>query len=73
MCGEMAGDPQATPLLLGLGLYEFSMAPTSIPMVKQVIRNLMLKKCREIARAALGLPSTETVKEYLNNLLSDRI
>lgn len=58
------GDPLATPLLLGLGLDEFSMAPISIPMVKQVIRNLELKPCREITRTALGLPSTEVVKEY---------
>jgi len=47
LCGEMVGDPHATPLLLGLGLDEFSVAPTSIPKVKQVIRNLKLKKCRE--------------------------
>ena len=52
LCGEMAGDPQATPLLLGLGLDEFSVAPTSIPKVKQVIRNLKLKKCREIVWAS---------------------
>ncbi len=69
LCGEMAGDPLATPLLLGLGLDEFSMAPTSIPLVKQVIRNLELKKCREIARTALGLPSTEAVKEYLSQFI----
>ena len=69
LCGEMAGDPLATPLLLGLGLDEFSMAPTSIPVVKQVIRNLELKECREIARAALGLPSSEAVKEYLSQFI----
>ena len=65
LCGEMAGDPLVTPLVIGLGLDEFSMALTSIPVVKQVIRKLELKKCPEIARAALGLPSTEAVKEYL--------
>ena len=62
-------DHLAKPLLLGLGLDEFSMAPISIPVVKQVIRNLELKKCREIARAALGLPSTEAVKEYLSQFI----
>jgi phosphoenolpyruvate-protein phosphotransferase len=70
LCGEMAGDPLATPFLLGLGLDEFSMAPISIPVVKQVIRNLELKKCREIARTALRLSSTEAVKEYLSQFIA---
>jgi len=45
----MAGDPLATPLLLGLGLDEFSMAPTLIPVVKKVVHKQELKKYREIA------------------------
>ncbi|MDA8194898.1 MAG: phosphoenolpyruvate--protein phosphotransferase [Thermaerobacter sp.] len=50
MCGEMAGDPQALPLLLGLGLREFSMNPASIPQFKAMIQDLDARQCR----AALG-------------------
>lgn len=47
MCGEMAGDPEATELLLGLGLKEFSMAPSSIPHIKQLIGQASREEARE--------------------------
>jgi phosphotransferase system enzyme I (PtsI) len=53
MCGEMAGDPGVTALLLGLGLDEFSMAASSIPPVKKVIRELDYGTCRELAAELL--------------------
>ncbi|MDR0496870.1 MAG: phosphoenolpyruvate--protein phosphotransferase [Treponema sp.] len=49
MCGEMAGDPGMTVLLLGLGLDEFSMAASSIPLVKRIIREVTISACRELA------------------------
>ncbi|MCL2007549.1 MAG: phosphoenolpyruvate--protein phosphotransferase [Treponema sp.] len=54
MCGEMAGDPSMTALLLGLGLDEFSMAASSIPRVKRIIRNVTLDECRKLAEELLG-------------------
>ena len=68
LCGEMAGDPLAAPLLLGLGLDEFSMAAASIPVVKQTIRQLVYRDCQEIAATALKLPTTKTVMEYLEQV-----
>ncbi|HEY53032.1 MAG TPA: phosphoenolpyruvate--protein phosphotransferase [Caldilineae bacterium] len=65
LCGEFAGDPLATPLLLGLGLDEFSMAPVAIPAVKQEIRRWSMTRCREIARDVLALPTTQAVRRYL--------
>ena len=53
MCGEMAGNPGITALLLGLGLDEFSMAASSIPHVKRVIREVKLCTCRELAHELL--------------------
>jgi phosphotransferase system enzyme I (PtsI) len=53
MCGEMAGDPNMTALLLGLGLDEFSMAAPSIPLVKRVIRNVSITACRKLAEELL--------------------
>jgi len=64
----MAGDPLAAPLLLGLGLDEFSMAAASIPVVKQTIRRLVYRDCQEIAATALKLPTTKTVMEYLQQV-----
>ena len=53
MCGEMAGDPRVTVLLLGLGLDEFSMAAPSIPLVKNVILGVSIGECRELAAELL--------------------
>ena len=65
LCGEMAGDELAAPLLLGLGLDEFSMAQTSIPCIKYLIRMLNKGECEKIALEALTLPSIAAVKNYL--------
>jgi phosphotransferase system enzyme I (PtsI) len=53
MCGEMAGDPRVTALLLGLGLDEFSMAAQSIPRVKRVIRSVNMADCRSLVEEVL--------------------
>ncbi|MDI6600877.1 MAG: phosphoenolpyruvate--protein phosphotransferase [Thermoanaerobacteraceae bacterium] len=53
MCGEMAGDPEATKILLGLGLDVFSMSAASIPLVKDVIRNATIEEAKALAEKAL--------------------
>lgn len=60
MCGEMAGDPVAALLLLGLGLDEFSMSAPSILKAKKVIRSVTYEKAKEIAQEVLDNASTET-------------
>lgn len=55
MCGEMAGDIEATKILLGLGLDVFSMSASSIPMVKEVIRNTTMEEAKAIAAKALQI------------------
>jgi phosphotransferase system enzyme I (PtsI) len=60
MCGEMAGDPGTTAVLMGLGLDEFSMAAQSIPAVKKIIRKLSAEDCRLLAGELLeGRSATE--------------
>jgi phosphotransferase system enzyme I (PtsI) len=54
LCGEMAGDPRYAPLLLGLGLRELSMAPSSIPLVKQRIRDMDMAAATRRADAIMG-------------------
>ncbi len=53
VCGGIAGDQAAVPILLGLGVDELSVSLPAIPSVKAQIRNLDLKKCQELAKAAL--------------------
>ena len=65
LCGEFAANPLAVPVLLGLGLDEFSMAPSAVPTIKAAIRRLNRAECRAVAQAALGLPTAAAVREYL--------
>lgn len=65
MCGEMAGDPLATLLLLGLGLHEFSMSALSIPQVKKIIRNVRYQDAKKIAAEALILETGVAVMAHV--------
>ena len=57
VCGEMAGDPVLTPLLLGLGVTELSAAPAAVPQIKHLIRRLKLKEAETLAEFALECES----------------
>jgi len=65
LCGELAGEPLAIPILLGLGLDEFSMNPPSIPLAKQIIRALTLNQAQQLAHAALELDDPDAVKSLV--------
>lgn len=65
MCGEMAGDPLATILLLGMGLDQFSVVPTFLPEVKKIIRTVEYTQARRAAKKALTFHTAEEVKAYL--------
>lgn len=65
LCGEFAAHPLAVPILLGLGLDEFSMAASAVPTIKATIRKLDLATCRHIAQEALKLPTAAAVEEFL--------
>ena len=65
MCGEMAAERHYTLLLLGLGIREFSVAPSAVPEVKRVIRGVARRTAAEIARHALTLVTPEEVDAYL--------
>jgi phosphotransferase system enzyme I (PtsI) len=57
MCGEMAGDPLATVVLLGLGLDSFSMGPLGIPPIKRIVRSVGAMEAEGLVRTLLALPS----------------
>ena len=63
VCGEMAGDPLATKLLIALGVDELSMSAPAIPIIKDIISSI--KSDDALARSILSLDSVEKVREYL--------
>lgn len=68
MCGEMAGDETAIPLLLGLGLDEFSMSATSILKARRQINGLSKNEMTELANRAINCSTQEQVKELVHNI-----
>lgn len=65
VCGELGSDPQAIPVLVGLGVDELSVSSRSVPLVKARIRELALPKARELAELALRQPTAAAVREAL--------
>ena len=70
MCGEMAGDPRAVPLLLGLGIEVLSLNAMAIPRVKQVVRLASRKTWRKLAKKALGFPTALEVSQFMDRELA---
>lgn len=65
MCGEAASDERFIPLLVGLGLDEFSMNPTKILNSRKMIRNLNHKECKKLAQEVLKMASSSEIKARL--------
>ena len=65
LCGEMAGQPRAFVLLLGMGLRQFSMSPAFVPTTKQLAAKLTAKKAEAIFQQALRLKTTTNVKRFM--------
>jgi phosphotransferase system enzyme I (PtsI) len=61
LCGELAGEPLASPILLGLGLDEYSMSPARVPLIKKVMKFLSKAECQAFADEALSLCDTQEV------------
>jgi phosphotransferase system enzyme I (PtsI) len=73
MCGEMAGDPLATVLLVGFGLDEFSVVPSVLPEIKKIIRSIKYKEAHRIADRVLVLPTEEEIREYLSSIVKTKL
>ena len=69
MCGEMAGDEKAIPLLLGMGLDEFSMSASSILEARNIVRNLKYEDMKALSEQALNASTTEEVLSLLDEAL----
>jgi phosphotransferase system enzyme I (PtsI) len=72
VCGQMAACPDLVPLLVGLGVDELSISPSSVPIVKDVIRNIRYTECVALAETALKAAGAEDVLAACRELLSKR-
>ena len=67
VCGGLASEPAAVPVLLGLGVHELSVVPTLVPQLKSLIRTLTLDACRSLAQRAVALDTAEAVRALVND------
>ena len=72
MCGEMAGDPLATILLLGLGLDEFSVVPNMLPEIKKIIRSVKYTEAQKIAKEVLEMKTEDEIKQHLKSVMKKK-
>jgi phosphoenolpyruvate-protein kinase (PTS system EI component) len=66
VCGELAGDQDAVPVLVGLGIDELSMTPASIPKVKAIVRRRTYAEAQRLAAEAIDLDSAEAVRALVH-------
>jgi phosphotransferase system enzyme I (PtsI) len=72
MCGEMAGDAALAPILLGMGLDEFSMSAMAIPEVKQKIRSISFADARNLAEQAMKLKTVAEIRSLVKTSCADK-
>ena len=73
LCGALGSDVDALPLLIGLGVHEISAAPSAIPRLKRVARELDASRCGEKARRALEMSTAAEVREMAAAILAEEI
>jgi phosphocarrier protein FPr len=67
ICGELGGDPEATAILVGLGVDELSLNPAGIPRIKSIIRNLTIDTAHTLASQALKCKTSAEVRQLIRN------
>lgn len=70
VCGGLASEPAAVPILIGLGVRELSVVPTLVPQLKSLIRTLTVEACRSLAQRALSLDTAEAVRALANDSMT---
>ncbi len=69
MCGALASDPHAAPIVVGLGVSELSAVPPAIPEIKSVLSKITIERCKELAQEALKLHTSQEVQELIHREL----
>ena len=73
MCGEMAGDPRATLVLLGLGLQEFSVGPGGLLRIRKIINSVDFSYAQQVAAKAMTLGTAAEIEQYLADALPEEL
>jgi phosphotransferase system enzyme I (PtsI) len=73
LCGEMAGDPVATVLLVGLGIDELSVVPSVLPEIKKIILSIRHKDAKRIAEKVLGMSTEGEIRTQLLSITRDKV
>jgi phosphoenolpyruvate-protein phosphotransferase (PTS system enzyme I) len=73
MCGELAGDPMATVVLLGLGLDSFSMGPIGIPLIKRIVRSVRVAEAEAFVRSLVPMGSGAEIEGAVHRWMEDRL
>ncbi|HUI66261.1 MAG TPA: phosphoenolpyruvate--protein phosphotransferase [Bacteroidota bacterium] len=73
MCGEMAGDPLATVLLVGLGIDELSVLPSVLPEIKKIILSIRQKDAKRVADRLLARATEQEIKDELSALIRNKV
>ena len=71
LCGELASEVLAVPILVGLGIDELSMNSTAIPIVKKKITELNYSKCEKLAKSVLSLATAKKVREFVEKMKTE--
>ena len=72
MCGEAAGDEKLIPILLGMGLDEFSMSSSSILKARWIIRNSSKEEMEGMVEEVLNLPTPQDVERYIQEKITTK-
>jgi len=72
ICGEIAGEPQYTMVLLGLGFRHLSMSPTYMYQVKKIIRSVRIAECEELVKTIMLLEDTHEIEEIVRQTFKEK-
>jgi phosphoenolpyruvate-protein phosphotransferase (PTS system enzyme I) len=73
VCGEMAGDPLATVLLVGLGIDELSVIPPVLPEIKKIIRSIKTKDAKRVADKVCALSTETEIRAFLSSIIKNKV
>jgi len=73
MCGEMAGDPLATVLLVGLGIDELSVIPSVLPEIKKIILSIKYKEAKRVADRVLAMSTEQEIRDHLSSIIKNKV
>ena len=72
ICGEIAGEPKYTMLLLGMGFRALSMSPTFIDQVKRIVRSVKIKECETLAKELISMETADKIEERLLDVMTKK-